>query len=133
MFFGVFHIHRIWGLLDRRGYSDFWLSVMHNRNAFYFVLMGVLTLLCIVGIAIFIKNRGNNYWWRWIYICGGGYLIFDLLAILIQWAVWENLLYWMLNITNPYWNGIWGLFICLGAFSLALGIALARKFSRQNM
>ena len=23
MFFGVFHFHRIWGLLDRKSYADF--------------------------------------------------------------------------------------------------------------
>jgi protein-S-isoprenylcysteine O-methyltransferase Ste14 len=84
IFFGVFHIHRIWGLFNRKSYADFWLSVMNNRGWLYFLLMGVLLLLCITGIYIFFKNKGNNHWWRWVYIFGGVYLIFDLFAILIK-------------------------------------------------
>ena len=129
VFFGVFHIHRIWGLIDRKGYSDFWLSVMNNRDWFYFLLMGVLSLFCIIGMVIFIMNRKNNYWWRWVYIFGGGYLIFDLLAILIKLKIWESLLNWMFEVTNPYWNIILGVFIFLGLFSLCIGISLVQRHS----
>nr|WP_296441763.1 hypothetical protein [uncultured Acetatifactor sp.] len=26
--FGLFHLHRIWGLIDRNLYADFWIGVM---------------------------------------------------------------------------------------------------------
>ena len=133
LFFGVFHLHRIWGLIDRKGYSDFWLSVMNNRDWFYFSLLGILSLLCIVGIAVFIKCKGHNYWWRWVYIFGGGYLLFDLFAIFIKLEIWKNLLYWMFDITNPYWNIVLGIFISLGLFSLIAGISISKKlFGRKK-
>lgn len=25
--FDVFHLHRIWGMLDRNSYSDFWIGI----------------------------------------------------------------------------------------------------------
>lgn len=28
MFFGLFHLHRIWGLIDRKSYADFWVGMM---------------------------------------------------------------------------------------------------------
>lgn len=81
LFFGLFHLHRIWGLVDRESYASFWVGVMENKGIFYFVLMGILAVLCILGIRIFFKNLHNNYWWRWIYLFGGSYVLFDLLAI----------------------------------------------------
>ena len=130
LFFGIFHIHRVWGLIDRKGYSDFWLSVMNNRDWFYFALAGLLLVFCIMGIVIFIKNRDKNYWWRWIYLFGGAYLLFDLFAISVGLDFWERLLYWMYDITNPYWNILWGTFIGLGVFSSAIGISITRKLLR---
>ena len=35
LFFGVFHLHRIWELIDRNSYADFWLGVMNNRGVLY--------------------------------------------------------------------------------------------------
>ena len=78
MFFGVFHLHR--RLIDRTSYADFWIGILENKGMFYFVLMGILAFLCICGIVLFCKNIKNNYWWRWIYIFGGGYLLFDLFS-----------------------------------------------------
>jgi hypothetical protein len=132
IFFGVFHIHRVWGLFDRKGYANFWLSAMNNRDWFYFLLMGVLSLLCIMGIMVFITNKSRNYWWRWVYILGGGYLIFDLFAIFIRMEIWNSLLYWLFNIENSFWNIIWGFFIGLGFSSLILGIVLSRKLIKQK-
>ena len=40
IFFGIFHLHRIWGLFDRVSYADFWLGILENKGAFYFILMG---------------------------------------------------------------------------------------------
>lgn len=79
MAFGLFHLHRIWGLIDRNSYAGFWISVLENKGLFYFVLMGILAVLCILGIITFVQNRHNNYWWRWIYLFGGVYVLFNLL------------------------------------------------------
>ncbi len=132
LFFGLFHMHRIWGLIDRKAYSDFWLSAMNSRNWFYFTLMGLLSAFCILGLAVFVINRGRNYWWRWIYLFGGLYLLFDLFAILVRLEFWERLLRWMFDITNPYWNLLWGTFIGLGVFSIILGVSITRKLLRRK-
>ena len=126
VFFGAFHLHRIWGLFDRNRYSEFWLSVMTERGWVYYALMGILSVLCIAGIAVFVKNRGNNYWWRWFYIFGGGYVLFDLFAIAAGLEIWKKLLERMFDVTSQYWNVIWGGFIVLGLVSLFIGIILIK-------
>lgn len=63
LFFGAFHLHRIWGLFDRKSYADFWIGVMEQRNWFYFLLMGILTIFCVLGIKTFFKNLHHNFWW----------------------------------------------------------------------
>ncbi|MGN0461075.1 MAG: hypothetical protein ACI4HZ_01370, partial [Ruminococcus sp.] len=50
IFFGLFHLHRIWGLIDRYSYAEFWTGVLENKGLFYFVLMGILAILCVLGI-----------------------------------------------------------------------------------
>ena len=42
MFFGMFHLHKIWGLVDRIAYAVFWMNVMEQKGWFYFGLMSVL-------------------------------------------------------------------------------------------
>ena len=59
LFFGVFHLHRIWGLIDRESYADFWLDTMENKGFVYFALMIILTSLCVLGIIVFFKNKEN--------------------------------------------------------------------------
>lgn len=132
LFFGIFHLHRIWGLLDRNSYSRFWLSIMNERGILYFILMGVLSLLCIIGIIVFCKNIGRNYWWRWIYIFGGGYVLFDLFTIATKVDVWNKLLLYMFDTTNPYWNIIWGNFVIIGLLSFILGISIVKRMLNQN-
>lgn len=44
--------------------------------------------------------RGNNYWWRWIYL-------FDVDSI--------------------YWNAVWSFFVLLGGFSFLLGMKLLEQ------
>lgn len=124
IFFGVFHLHRIWGLINRRPYADFWLGIMENKGAFYYALMLILAGLCICGIITFLKNLHNNFWWRWIYIFCGGYLLFDLFAIMTGLKFWHELILKMYDTTAPYWNVLWISFIFLGGFSFALGIKL---------
>lgn len=132
MAFGLFHLHRIWGLTDRKSYAEFWIGVLENKNLFYFILMGILAVLCILGIITFFQNRHNNYWWRWIYLFGGAYLLFDLFAIAVKLEFWNKLLLWMFDVDSIYWNAVWSFFILLGGFVLALGIKLQIDKSRMN-
>lgn len=127
IFFGVFHLHRIWGLVDREAYAVFWLEMMENRGMFYFVLMGSLTLFCIMGIVAFFRNIHYNYWWRWIYLLGGGYLLFDLFAIAAGLSFWHELLLAMFDVNGAYWNWIWGGFIFMGGAVFILGCLLWKK------
>ncbi len=32
LFFGLFHLHRIWGLIDRDSYADFWIGILLLQN-----------------------------------------------------------------------------------------------------
>ena len=77
----------------------------------------------------------NNYWWRWIYIFGGSYILFDLFAIAVGLDFWNNLLLIMYDVNSPYWNIIWSFFVMLGAFVFVLGIKLLlkRKKLKSNL
>ena len=126
LFFGVFHTHRIWAFFDREGYVDFWEQILENEVT-YLLLLTTLAVLCIIGFIIFLKNYGENPWWRWIYIFGGGYLLFDVFAIYFNLKFWNELIEFMNDVTNPYWNLIWGIFVIIGIFSLILGCYLIHK------
>ena len=104
LFFGAFHLHRVWGLADRESYAAFWLGVLTQKGPLYFGLMGLLAVLCLAGVATFFRNWGRNPWWRWIYLFGGSYVLFD--------------------VTSPCWNFLWGFFVLLGGASAALGLSL---------
>lgn len=124
IFFGIFHLHRIWGLIDRKSYADFWIGILEQRGIFYYSLMGFLAFFCIMGVATFIRNLRYNYWWRWIYIFGGSYLLFDLFAIAIRLEFWHDILLKMFDINASYWNLIWCQFILMGGAVFTLGIKL---------
>lgn len=132
LFFGLFHLHRIWALVDRSAYADFWMGVMVEKGAFYCILMSLLTILCLMGIGIFIKNRRQNFWWRWIYLLGGGYLLFDLFAIATGLNFWQAVLRSMFDTTAPYWNMLWVGFVLLGAVTFILGLVLLKKRNKQE-
>lgn len=127
IFFGLFHLHRIWALIDREGYASFWLGIMENKGVPYFVIMGILALLCVLGIITFSRNLHCNYWWRWIYLGGGAYVLFDLFAIATGMKFWHKLLLIMFDTASPYWNAVWIFFILLGGFVFLLGISLLVK------
>ena len=124
IFFGLFHMHRIWALIDRETYASFWMGIMENKGFLYFLIMGILAVLCVVGIITFIRERKANYHWRWIYLFGGVYVLFDLFAITVGIEGWEKLLAIMFDTHSPYWNYIWGFFILLGMAVFILGIVL---------
>lgn len=44
-------------------------------------------------------NWHNNYWWRWIYLFGDGYLLFDLFAIATALEFWHRLILAMYDVT----------------------------------
>lgn len=122
--FGLFHLHRIWALIDRNSYAGFWMGILENKGLFYFALMGALTILCILGVITFAQNWNNNYWWRWIYLFGGSYVLFDLFAIAVGLEFWNKLLLLMFDVNSTYWNFVWLFFILLGGFVFLLGIKL---------
>ena len=127
MIFGVFHLHRIWALIDRLSYVSFWLGIMNDKGVPYFLIMGILAGLCVLGIVTFIREYKNNFWWRWIYIFGGLYVLFDLFAIVVGFEFWNQLLLVMFDTQSPYWNLIWGFFIILGGIVFVLGVMLLKK------
>lgn len=132
MAFGLFHLHRIWGLIDRNSYAGFWIHVLNHKGPFYFALMGTLAVLCILGIVTFARNRHNNYWWRWVYLFGGVYVLFDLFAIASGLKFWNRLLLWMFDVKSVYWNWVWLFFVALGGFAFCLGVILLVQRSRNG-
>lgn len=132
LLFGFFHMHRLWGLIDRDGYANFWIGIMNNRGVLYYLLMVILASLCLCGISVFIMNKGENYWWRWVYIFGGGYVLFDLFAIMIKLEIWSKLLLAMFDTESTYWNFVWGFFIFLGILSFLLGIRIIKLMKQAK-
>ena len=132
IFFGIFHLHRIWALIDRAPYADFWLGVFIRKDCFYYILLGLLVILCILGIRTFLNNLHNNFWWRWVYFLGGSYLLFDLFAIATGLEFWKDILLKMFEVNAPYWNLIWGFFVLLGGSVFILGIKLLIERHRQK-
>ena len=128
--FGLFHLHRVWGLIDRSSYAEFWIGVLENKGLFYFGLMGLLAALCILGMITFVRNLHNNYWWRWIYLLGGVYVLFDLFAIAAGLEFWNRLLRWMFDVKSSYWNIVWMFFELLGGFSFVWGVKLLIQRNR---
>ena len=100
---------------------------MEEKGLFYFLLMGILSVFSILGIVVFFKNLGQNFVWRWIYLFGGCYLLFDLFAIATGLSFWYKLLYAMFNVSAWYCNFVWGGFILLGGTVFILGIWLKVK------
>ncbi|MDI9469915.1 MAG: hypothetical protein QM296_06895 [Bacillota bacterium] len=128
IFFGVFHLHRIWAILDRDSYAAFWLGLMENRGLIYCFIMGLLAILCVIGIVTFLHERRRNFWWRWIYLLGGLYVLFDLFAIATRISFWQRLLLTMFDTSSPAWNAVWFSFILLGALSFLLGVHLLQRY-----
>ena len=131
LLFGLFHLHRVWALADRQGYAAFWLGVLERLGWFYFALMGLLAGLCLAGLWAFVRRRRENVWWRWSYVLGGGYVLWDLFAIAAGLDFWEKLLYSMFDTALPCWDLLWGGFVLLGAGAFVLGLMLLARRRRD--
>lgn len=68
----------------------------------------------------YFKNLHHNYWWRFIYLAGGSYVLFDLFAIAVGLDFWRELICKMYDTTSQYWNLIWSVFILLGGMAFLL-------------
>ena len=132
LLFGLFHLHRIWGLADRRGYASFWLNVLENRGPLYWLLMAVLICLCASGLFLFFRSRGRGPKRYWIYLAGGGYVLFDLFAIAVGLRPWLALLRWMFDVNNSMWNWLWGGFALMGLFCFLYGVFLLKTKCRKS-
>ena len=64
---------------------------------------------------------------RGAYLLGGGYVLFDLLAIAAELLFWYRQLVAMFDTAAWYWSGLWGVFAALDAACLPLGIFLLRR------
>lgn len=131
LFFGIFHLHRVWGLVDRQAYSEFWIHTMAQKGEIYYLLMGVLAIQCMMGIVTFIRHPRDDCWWRWVYLFGGGYVLFDLIMIATEQVFWQKLILKMFDVDFPYWNALWLSFVILGAASFILGIWLILKYKKK--
>lgn len=59
-------------------------------------------------------------------------MLFDLFAIILKLEFWQKLILWMYDISSPYWNVLWFLFIIMGAAIFALGMNLLKRSNRSN-
>ena len=75
-----------------------------------------------LSFLLFCLHRG-----RGAYLLGGGYVLFDLLAIAAELLFWHRLLVAMFDTAAWYWSGLWGVFSALDAACLPLGIFLLRR------
>ena len=92
IFFGLFHMHRIWAIIDRETYASFWMGIMENKGLPYYLIMGILAGLCILGIITFIRERK-------LIICGVGYiflvvLMFCLIYLQLQLVLKDGKRFW---------------------------------------
>ena len=114
LFFGLFHIHRIWAFIDSKSYNKFWLELLENRDISFFILGFLLFIITVIAIIYFIKNFKDKKWWRWIYLFGGIYLVIDSVLNLLNVNIINNIVVKMYTLKQPYYDILWGLFIILG-------------------
>jgi uncharacterized membrane protein len=120
LFFGLFHIHRIWAFIDSKTYNTFWLNILDSRGAFLFILGSLLLIMSIIVILYFIKNFKDKKWWRWIYLFGGIYLVMDTVLNLLNNNFIKNVVIKMYTVEQPYYSILWGLFIVLGIICIII-------------
>jgi hypothetical protein len=124
LFFGLFHIHRIWAFIDAKAYNDFWLNMLNNRNIFFYIFGVILIILTLAVIIYFLKHYKEKKWWRWIYLFGGGYVLIDCILNLFKNNFIINIVIKMYTLGQPYYNIVWGFFILLGIICIIISKCL---------
>lgn len=130
--FGLLQLSCIGAFINRRGYAAFWLSQLHYRGALFYVLLAGLGVWACVGLGIWFKELGYNYWWRWVYFFIGLASLFGIVLLLLRVWWWEALLLLLYDTTNPLWNLIWSVAALLGAGAVLLAVLLFIKWRRQR-
>lgn len=51
-------------------------------------------------------------------------MLFDLFVIATKWEFWHQLILKMFDISAPYWDSLWLLFIVMGGAVFLLGMEL---------
>jgi len=120
LFFGMFHIHRIWAFIDSKSYNNFWLNILESRGQFFYSLGFLILIVSIIVIMYFIKSYKYKKWWRWIYLFGGIYLIIDSVLNILNNNLMKNIIIKMYTIKQPYYSILWGLFIILGIICIII-------------
>ena len=131
VFFGLFHIHRIWAFIDVEAYNVFWLNVLKNRNLFFYILGIILVPLAIVAIAFFVKYFKEKKWWRWIYLFGGIYVLIDCILNLLDNSFMTYIVIKMYTLKQPFYNILWGFFILVGIICIIISKYLW-SYSNEN-
>ena len=54
--FGLFHLHRIWGLIDRNLYADFWIGVMVWCDSMHWNLVWLFLYCLVVLLFVWVLN-----------------------------------------------------------------------------
>jgi uncharacterized membrane protein len=124
LFFGLFHIHRIWAFIDSKSYNNFWLGLLGNRGPSFFFLGILLIIVSIIVILYFLKNYKAKKWWRWIYLLGGIYVSIDSILNLLNNNFIKNVVIKMYTVEQSYYYILWGLFILLGMVCIIICIYL---------
>ncbi|MDD6268663.1 MAG: hypothetical protein PUA84_01210 [Oscillospiraceae bacterium] len=129
--FGVFQLHRIWGLIDEQAYIDFWLNTVGQNSMVYYFIIGILEILCIMGIITFFRNIRRNYRWRMLYFAGAALILADLSAISAGSVMGRFLLSAMFGVNYICRRSLLMLLLAAGTFSFILGTDLLVRILRQ--
>ena len=78
LLFGVFHLHRLWALIDRVTYADFWLSILDEKNVLFDLAAIAAGWDVWDSLLRWMFDVGNPTWnWLW-----GGFSLLGLLSLL---------------------------------------------------
>ena len=124
LLFGLFHIHRIWAFIDAQSYNNFWLNILDNRNAFFYILGILLIIILLTVIIFFVKEYKNKKWWRWIYLFGGTYLLIDITLNLLNINMMKNIIIKMYTLKQPFYSILWITFILIGISCIFISLYL---------
>ena len=96
------------------------MNILEEKGVLYYLLMGILAALCLLGMTTFIKTA--------VIISGGGHILGAAVTCCLTYSPWEaNLLFWrqllkkMYDASAPYLDyplavvyPIRGAFLCVG-------------------